>query len=134
MQRYSKNREAILSCLRGTKSHPTAEWIYTQLKPEYPDLSLATVYRNLALLKDNGVIRSVGVVDGQERFDATTELHPHAFCSRCGAVIDLPHVAAIPQAAINAVEEETGFAVAEAVLQFTGLCAECAKQAHGIQE
>ena len=127
MQRYSKNREAILACLRGTKSHPTADWIYAQLKPDYPDLSLATVYRNLNALKDAGLIRSVGIVDGQERFDATTLSHPHAVCSRCGAVIDLSGVL-LPLGLIDAVQAETGFSVSEAVLQFTGLCPECKKK------
>ena len=124
MQRYSKNREAILACLRSTKSHPTADWIYAQLKPDYPDLSLATVYRNLSALKESGQIRSVGVVNGQERFDAMTESHPHAVCSRCGKVIDLSGVP-VPHELIDAVQAETGFAVSEAVLQFTGLCPEC---------
>ena len=48
MKRHSKKRDAILTCLRQTKSHPTAEWIYQKLKPEYPNLSLGTVYRNLS--------------------------------------------------------------------------------------
>ena len=124
MQRYSKNREAILTCLRSTESHPTADWIYAQLKPDYPDLSLATVYRNLSALKESGLIRSVGVVNGQERFDATTESHPHAVCSRCGKMIDLSDLL-VPHELVAAVQAETGFAVSEAVLQFTGLCPEC---------
>ena len=49
MRRHSKKRDAILSCIRRSHLHPSAEWIYTQLKPEHPDLSLGTVYRNLAL-------------------------------------------------------------------------------------
>ena len=127
MQRYSKNREGILNCLRAVKSHPTAEWIYAKLKPDYPDLSLATVYRNLNALKASCTIRSVGIVDGQERFDATTRPHPHAVCSRCGAVIDLSGVL-MPLGLIDAVQAETGFSVSEAVLQFTGICPECKKK------
>ena len=124
MQRYSKNREAILACLRGTKTHPTADWIYAQLKPDCPELSLATVYRNLNALKEQGKIRSVGIVNGQERFDAMTQPHPHAVCARCGAVIDLSGVP-VPRELIDAVQAETGFSIREAVLQFTGLCPEC---------
>ena len=75
MERYSKKREAILDCLRSTDSHPTAEWIYAQLKGEYPDLSLATVYRNLAQLKSSGIIRSVGVVAGLPRFALAPQAH-----------------------------------------------------------
>jgi len=53
-RRHSPKRDAILSVLRETKSHPSAEWIYAQLKPRHPDLSLGTVYRNLNLLADEG--------------------------------------------------------------------------------
>lgn len=128
MQRYSKNREAILHCLRGTVSHPTAEWIYSQLKPEYPDLSLATVYRNLATLKKAGRIRSVGIVDGQERYDANVFPHPHVICSRCSAVADISEIAAIPPELIAAVQSETGYSITEAVLQFSGICPACLKK------
>ena len=58
-RKHSRKRDAILECLRCTTSHPTAEWVYTQLKPTIPDLSLATVYRNLAMFKDEGTIDSV---------------------------------------------------------------------------
>ena len=68
--RHSKKREAILAALRGTTRHPSAEWLYRQLKPQHPDLSLGTVYRNLAFFQERGLVQSVGVVQGQERFDA----------------------------------------------------------------
>lgn len=68
--RYSKKREAILAAIQGTSCHPSAEWIYQQLKPSHPDLSLGTVYRNLIFFQERGDIRSVGVIQGQERFDA----------------------------------------------------------------
>lgn len=75
--------------LRATNSHPTAEWIYLELKPLYPDLSLGTVYRNLALFRQDGEIVSVGTVHGQERFDGNTAPHAHFVCTTCGAVIDV---------------------------------------------
>ena len=81
-RKHSRKRDAILECLRCTTSHPTAEWVYTQLKPTIPDLSLATVYRNLAMFKDEGTIDSVGVYNGLERFDFRTD--PHA--------LHLPHL------------------------------------------
>lgn len=89
MKRHSKKRDAILTCLRQTKSHPTAEWIYQKLKPEYPNLSLGTVYRNLSEFKREGVIATVGVVDGLERFDGDTSAHSHLICRECGAVVDV---------------------------------------------
>ena len=60
VRKHSRKRDAILECLRCTTSHPTAEWVYNQLKPTIPDLSLATVYRNLAMFKAEGTIDSVG--------------------------------------------------------------------------
>lgn len=85
---YSKKREAILAKIRSTTCHPTAEWVYHELKGEIPNLSLATVYRNIRLFKEAGEIISVGTVDGQERFDGTVTPHGHFVCTDCAAVID----------------------------------------------
>ena len=65
--KHFRKRDAILTCLRQTTVHPSAEWIYAKLKPEIPDLSLGTVYRNLALFKQQGLITSLGTVNGVER-------------------------------------------------------------------
>lgn len=124
MQRYSKKRQAVLECLRSTTSHPTAEWIYERLRPVYPDLSLATVYRNLSQLKEAGLVRSVGIVNGNEHFDANMAPHSHAICDCCGAIIDIKDMHVSPQL-IHLAEDTTGFHISEASLQFTGLCGKC---------
>ena len=67
--KHFRKRDAILSCLRQTTEHPSADWVYAKLKPEIPDLALGTVYRNLTLFKDQGLIASLGTVGGVERFD-----------------------------------------------------------------
>lgn len=132
--RYSRKREAILAALRATRSHPTAEWLYQKLKPDYPDLSLGTVYRNLALFREQGLVRSVGVVGGHERFDAFTGPHSHFICTRCHAVIDLPEL--LPGGeADRAVSEQYGFAVERRDLTFYGACSRCLTgQAHHSEE
>ena len=124
MQRFSKKRQAILDCLRSTDCHPTAEWIYRTLKPSYPDLSLATVYRNLGEFEEAGQIISVGVVDGQKRYDGNILPHAHATCTVCGRIFDLR---SLPDTAglIAAVLKETGIRVTETCLSFRGICAEC---------
>ncbi len=93
MKKTSRKRDAILAAICSTKCHPTAEWIYNAVKPEYPDLSLCTVYRNIAMFKDEGSIICVGVVNGQERYDGCVKPHMHFVCDKCGAVIDVenPH-------------------------------------------
>ena len=88
-QNFSRKRQAILEALRSTKIHPTAEWVHQTLKNDYPDLSLGTVYRNLAQFKEEGIILSMGVINGQERFDANVSPHSHFICNCCGAVIDI---------------------------------------------
>lgn len=124
MERFSRKRKAVIDCLKSTDTHPTAEWIYSQLKPSFPDLSQATVYRNLGRLCAEGAIRSVGVVNGQERYDGNTEEHSHAVCVVCGKVIDVFAVS-LPEGLTEKVENETGFSIKMAELRFSGICAEC---------
>ena len=128
-ERFSKKRQAILTCLCAAKSHPTAERIYRELHESYPDLSLATVYRNLRKLTEDGVIRSVGVIDGKEHFDADTGAHSHLHCTRCGRILDIAAVCPISAGELAELEKKTGCRIAEAVLQFDGLCPDCAADA-----
>ena len=86
---YSRKREAMLDKLRSTTCHPTADWLFQELREDYPDLSLGTVYRNLSLFKEEGDIISVGVVNGQERFDGRVDSHGHFICKICNAVVDV---------------------------------------------
>jgi Fur family peroxide stress response transcriptional regulator len=89
-RKHSKKRDAILKVMRGTVSHPGARWVYEQIKSGIPGLSLGTVYRNIKLFREEGGLASVGVVNGEERFDARVEPHPHFICTKCGKIIDLP--------------------------------------------
>ena len=123
VRKKSKKRDAILNCIRQTKCHPTAEWIHQQLKPEFPDLSLGTVYRNIAMFKEAGVIQSIGVVNGLERYDFTTAPHTHFVCTQCGEVTDLDDV--VLPASVLEETEAAGCSVTGYQLQFTGVCACC---------
>lgn len=117
-------RNAILAGLRSCKEHPSAEALYAKLKPEIPDLSLGTVYRNLALFKKQGLVVGVATVDGVERFDGDTHPHVHFICSDCGAVIDLENV--VPPDSLSRIAEDSiGGEVTACQLSFTGLCKAC---------
>ncbi len=124
--KHFKKRDAILTCLRGTTTHPSAEWIYMQLKDEIPKLSLGTVYRNLAYFKEAGKAISVGTVKGIERFDGNTSPHVHFICNSCGAVIDLPEVA-VPEELKASAESDCGGSVCSCQLSFNGICSNCKK-------
>ena len=124
-RKYSKKREAILEALRNTTEHPSAEMLYARLKPEFPDLSLGTVYRNLSLFAEEGDAMSVGVFRGQERFDARTEPHAHLHCVQCGRVIDVP-LPGEPEAQLCALAQSaTDAKVLGCSITFTGLCKTC---------
>ena len=125
VRNYSKKREAILAKIRSTTCHPTAEWVYHELKADIPNLSLGTVYRNIALFKEAGDIVSVGTVNGQERFDGNVLPHGHFVCSACKAVIDFAGSSEHPEAAIRL--KEAGFQVNRIELTAYGVCNQCIK-------
>lgn len=127
MSRYSYKREAILNCVRGTKTHPSADWVFSQLKPVIPDLSLGTVYRNLNLFKQQGLVASVGVVNGLERFDSETQPHVHFICDECGAVIDLKEIT-IPEEAFQKAGSGIGARVTGCEINLHGVCPACAER------
>ena len=88
-QRYSRQREVVFDVLASTDNHPTADWIYEKAKDVLPDISIATVYRNLRELVKHGKACVVLTGDGKEHFDAKTFEHPHFVCLKCGMVIDV---------------------------------------------
>ena len=122
--RYSKKRADMLELIQSADCHPSAEWVYQKLKPTHPDLSLGTVYRNLIFFQDHGLIQSVGVVRGQERFDGVTTPHSHFVCECCGSVIDLPEIS-LDADLDQSVSRQYGLAVSRHELTFHGLCPAC---------
>jgi Fur family peroxide stress response transcriptional regulator len=123
MMRKSRQRDAVLRVLMSTKSHPTAEWLYQEVRKEIPNISLGTVYRNLRLMKEQGEILELEQTGTFRRFDGNSSNHYHFRCDSCGRVFDIdePLIAGIDQR----VEENTGFMVSYHRLEFRGLCRDC---------
>ena len=126
-QRFSKKRQAIYDAMRSTREHPSAEWVYQTLKPEYPDLSLGTVYRNIKGMVAAGEVLCVGNVDGKDRFDAYVHPHVHMLCSDCGAVVDLD-ITEDMAAQCRAMAQANDIDLDLRSLQFAGLCSGCRKR------
>ena len=124
MQKSFPKREAIYACLQETESHPSAEWIYQQLRSQNPDISMATVYRNLARFRDEGRICSVGTVKGVERFDGDTHPHPHFICEECGSILDM-HQLNVDTQFLETAQQAVGGRVDGYNLCFRGLCDQC---------
>ena len=126
-ENFSRKREAILQKIRGTHIHPTAEWVYQELKNEYPDLSLGTVYRNLTRFKEDGTIRSLGVINGQEHFDGKLNAHDHFLCVECGRILDLVRPAFLEES-IGHLEKTSNLVVRSYDLLLRGTCPACCKK------
>lgn len=125
---FSAKREAVYRAISTLGSHPSAEQIYEYLKADIPDLSLGTVYRNLSVFKQNGKIRSVGVFNGQERFDSDMSAHSHFVCERCYAIYDIPFTAEMLEKSIREqIEREYGAEVKSHSIVFYGICRSCKK-------
>ena len=126
-KKHFRKRDAILQYLQSVTDHPSAEKVFTQLKPEIPDLSMGTVYRNLNLFKQQGLAVSVATIKGVERFDGNTEPHVHFICQDCDAVIDLMDME-VPETLKSVAEASCGGQVAECQLCFSGVCRSCLEE------
>ena len=123
MTRKSIQKEAILKVLQGTNCHPTADWIYSEVRKEIPNISLGTVYRNLRMLCETGNILELKLCGSLSRFDARKDNHYHFRCEGCGRVFDVDEPVNMD---INRkVAKITGFKISYHRLEFRGLCKEC---------
>jgi len=125
--KYSRQREEIMNFLLTRKDHPTADVVYLNVRQQYPNISLGTVYRNLTLLADMGEILRIRVGDGVDHFDADTSPHYHFICNDCGSVIDLE------MENIDSIMETAGAnfggRISGHITYFYGTCEECLKKA-----
>ena len=123
--KYSRQRESIKSFLATRTDHPTADTIYEELRKDFPNISLGTIYRNLALLEELGAVTKITSNNGADRYDAHTELHNHFICKKCQRVIDLEmdNIDHIKDVA----SERFDGAIDGYVAHFYGLCEDCAE-------
>jgi len=123
MKKITAQRKAIVKVLLNTKSHPTAEWVYDEVKKEIPGIGLATVYRTLRLLAAKGKVLELHTRQGTARYDGNTDVHYHFHCDQCGRIIDLDEPV---DSTIEArVASDTGLKVTRHSLEMSGLCLDC---------
>jgi len=125
MQKRSKHREAILRILKSTSSHPTADWVYEQARKEIPNISFATVYRNLKVLKDSGELLELDLGEGPSHYNGYTKDHYHFRCDKCGRILDLE--VPVDTGIDERIARETGHDITHHVLEFRGICKDCRK-------
>lgn len=120
--RMTNQRIKILEYLKGVRTHPNAEAVYNAVRKDLPAISLATVYRNLNLLAEQGEILKLEV-NGEYRFDADICYHQHCVCRKCGNIIDVAQKE-ISQYALNKLKVKD-FAPECVHIVFDGVCSAC---------
>jgi Fur family ferric uptake transcriptional regulator len=130
-RRNTRQRQVVLEELRKFESHPTAAEVYEVARRRLSKISLGTVYRNLDLLAQMGVIRKIEIVGGEAHFDAKANRHYHVRCVRCGRVDDAD---GLPDDPLNGVGDAINdYDIVGYRLEFVGVCPECQKTSDGEQ-
>ena len=129
--RITPQRHAVLEYLLTAKIHPTADEIYRALENKFPNMSVATVYNNLRILKELGLVRELTYGDDSSRFDSNTDEHYHIICDECGKIVDF-HYPTLDEIESLA-EKVSGFEISHHRMELYGKCHECAQKEKSVQ-
>ncbi|TWT12449.1 Fur family transcriptional regulator [Streptococcus sp. sy004] len=122
--RLTDTRKAILAYMVESHEHPSAEKIYQDLLPDYPSMSLATVYNNLKVLVDEGFVSELKLPqDNTSYYDFLGHHHPHVICQNCGRIVDVM-LTNLPDVKL-AIQAETGFKITKTQTMIYGICPLC---------
>ena len=122
--RETKQRRVVYETIKNTHSHPTADWVFEKVRRQLPKVSLGTVYRNLGVLKDEGLVREIYGNDRRAHYDADISKHAHFICSGCDQIIDVRDVKNIDW---RTMKDLVGCEVEEQTTVFTGRCPGCSQ-------
>ncbi len=121
--RQTKQRKVILDTLRNMPTHPTVDQVYDKVREELPKVSLGTVYRNLQLMSEAGVVMEIMGGEKNKRFDGNPTPHYHIRCTECGRIDDIVWNNA--GAVVNDVSKSSDYEVEDVAILFYGCCPEC---------
>ncbi len=129
MRRNTAQRTIILETLRKAKSHPSVEWLYDEVRKVLPHISLGTVYRNLNVLREEGMIQELIITGNKTYYEGNTEPHAHFICESCGKILDVD----FPKGNLTRGLKTDGFEVKQLRLEYFGLCPDCTPQSENKQ-
>jgi Fur family peroxide stress response transcriptional regulator len=124
-RRQTRQRRLVYETVAATDTHPTAEWVYNQVRRAMPRVSLGTVYRNLQLLVADGNLKAWSR-GRTTRYDADVAPHDHFVCRDCGLLLDI-------ERAPEAISSEKrlraqGHRIDNRILEFIGVCRSCRRR------
>ncbi len=123
MRRQTVQRSLVLKAVNKLQCHATADEIYEEIVKEHPNVSRATVYRNLNLLSETGHIRKIEIPGGADCFDHLCHDHCHVKCEKCGRIfdMDMEYVTGLEKNIRN----DRGFSFTGYDIIFRGICPDC---------
>lgn len=121
--RITPQRHAILEYLINSMTHPTADDIYKALEGKFPNMSVATVYNNLRVFREVGIVKELTYGDSSSRFDYVTTDHYHVICESCGKIVDFHYPGLDEVEALAA--HITGFEISHHRMEIYGTCTDC---------
>ncbi|MFY0760534.1 peroxide-responsive transcriptional repressor PerR [Metabacillus dongyingensis] len=124
--RITPQRHAILEYLIQSMTHPTADDIYKSLESKFPNMSVATVYNNLRVFREVGLVKELTYGDASSRFDFVTTEHYHVICEKCGKIVDF-HYPGLDEVE-HLASHVTGFKVSHHRMEIYGVCGSCEKK------
>lgn len=124
-QRLTEQRAAVFRFLYGNTEHPTADEVFTAVRSQISDISLATVYKALETLVTCGLATKLSYADGSARYDPRTDDHFHVRCLACGMVRDVQGSSV--SGALPSIHPSDGFRVEGYRLEVVGYCATCSR-------
>ena len=123
--RETKQRRVVYDTIKNTFSHPTADWVFERVRHTLPKVSLGTVYRNLGVLKKEGLVQEIYGNDRRAHYDADISPHAHFICESCDQIVDVGNVKTIDW---KTLKDLVGCEVDDQKVVFTGRCAGCRQQ------
>lgn len=131
-RRSSRQRTLVYEAVHSSHQHPNAEEVYEVVRQQLPEISLGTVYRNLNLLEQMGMIIRIQTSGRADRFDADITPHPHLICTECGGVVDLDCDIDREMQQLEQALKKNNVQVRKIQLRIWGLCDQCNKQIKSI--
>ena len=124
MNNYSKQREIILEVIKNNRTHPTAEEIYILVTKKEPKISRSTVYRNINILVEKGIIEKITIATEPDRYDYLYEEHYHAICKVCGKAFDF-YYKFEKDNLISNIKKQTNVDIDINSITINGICEKC---------
>ena len=121
----NENAQAVLDVVRASHSHPTAAEVYEAVRRKRPHIGIASIYRILHNLVEQGYIKDLRHTDESFHYDAHVERHDHAICTVCSALFDIPIEVSMPQDVLQAAAEAAGIELESHELRLYGCCQLC---------